>query len=117
MNPNGHYELDLSKHRQIAVDLLAHNQRIVKIAEKNKLFDRSKNGNKSCFRNERVQHCPQIIAPDWKLPQDGFLEFDFIYLYQSRDQAPLTPDQFQILYDGLKLSKLSTPHKIKVTFI
>ncbi len=126
LNVNGHYSLDLAVPEEryrlgvtsdsaIAAEIVATNARITKLVEKNKLFDRSRNGNKGCFRNEMLQYKPLTIAADWKLPKAGLLEFDFIYLYQSRDQAPLKDSQFDSLLSAMSRSKSSITTKIKVS--
>ena len=86
----------------------------MKLIEKNKLFDRSKAGNKSCLRNETYQFVPFSITPDWKLPNKGEFECDFIYLLQSRGQDPLNEQQFNVFYEAFKSSSLSLPLQIRV---
>ena len=104
--------------RKVAEELLLSNARIVKVMEKNKLFDRSKNGNKGCFRNEALQYTPFVITNDWKLPKEGvMLEFDFVYLYQSREQMPLKDGQFEAILSVFSRSKLSLAEKIKVYYL
>ena len=87
---------------------------IAKIMEKNKLFDRSKTGNKSCFRNETLQYLSFAVTADWKLPPNGEFECDFIYLLQSRGQVPLTEEQFSVFYEAFQTSPLSPAFKIRV---
>jgi len=105
----------LTNRSQIASELLAANAYAVKLTDKNKLFDRSRNGSKGCFRNESIQHIPLTVGADWKLPKSGVFEFDFIYLYQAREQAPLESAQFDILYGTISRSSASISTKIRVS--
>lgn len=86
-NPNGRYVLDLSHpvQRDIARSLIAINKRVnAKIVGKER-FDRSQNGNQSCFRNERINNLKFVMhVPSWRLPETGIFEFDF----QCFDQHP-----------------------------
>jgi hypothetical protein len=64
LNPTGHYCLNLenSSERQIAEELLQLNEKSQKYMEANKLFDHSKMGNKSCFRNETYKLQPFLLS-------------------------------------------------------
>jgi len=116
LNMNGHYKLDLSKslERKIAEELYLNNQRIAKIIDKNKLFDMSKTGNKSCFRNETLHFLPMQFIPGFTFPKDGVFECDFTYLYQSRGQSPISEQQFGILYQKLQSSTVPLQLRLHV---
>ena len=51
--------------------------------------DRSKYGNKSCFRNETFNGMTIIIDGDWVLPESGKVEWDFLY-FMERPNPNLT---------------------------
>jgi len=116
LNVNGHYILDLTKpfELSIATELVQLNTRTIKLIEKNKLFDRSKNGNKSCFRNETLQYNPINIIADWKIPKTGILEFDFIYLYQSREKTAIANELFEKIFAIFKNSQITISEKIRM---
>lgn len=100
-NPNGRYRLDLGNpaQRDVAKNLIAINKRNnAKIVAKEQ-FDRSQNGNQSCFRNERMNNLKFVMhVPSWRLPESGIFEFDF----QCFDQQP-TADQISDKDDILLL--------------
>ena len=100
--------------RRIADELVSSSNRIAKLLEKNKLFDRSQAGNRSCLRNETWQYAAVSIGPDFKVPHEGVFEFDFVYLFASRDQTPLQEAQFGLLHRALSSSKLTVVQKIRV---
>jgi hypothetical protein len=37
-------------------------------------------GNKSFFRNEKINGKSFVLSPEWQLPTNGIFEFDFMYL-------------------------------------
>ena len=43
------------------------------------MVDRSPHGNKSAFRNERVDGASFDWWPHWNLPEAGLFECDFVY--------------------------------------
>jgi hypothetical protein len=49
--------------------------------------DRSKMGNKSCFRNETWNTVSFLWDPSWALPNLGNLEFDFLYFENRPNNA------------------------------
>ena len=55
-NSNGHYILNLGNkvERDIAITLIVKNKQAVKRIQAGERADRSQFGNKSCFRNERI---------------------------------------------------------------
>lgn len=54
------------------------------------MCDRSQRGNKSCIRNERYSGGVFVWTPDYVLPNDGLLEFDFMLL---TDEKPKPEDE------------------------
>ena len=63
------------------------------------LCDRSQKGNKSYLRNEKYSGGAFTWSPDYVLPTDGWLEFDFIYLTPIRPvpEEELHPDEMSQL--------------------
>lgn len=134
LNLNGHYRIDLSNstelysimsnYRSIMEGLLEMNKNIVKLMEKNRLYDRSMHGNKCCFRNESLQLPLNsadsalakdfIITKDWKILKEGVLTFDFVCLYLSRNQTPMTPEQFDNFLEIFNSDKCSIEEKIRM---
>lgn len=55
-NPNGHYELNLANEieRDIAITLIVMNKEASRVILAGERPDRSQMGNKSCFRNEKL---------------------------------------------------------------
>ena len=81
-NPSGRYRLNLSNsyEREVAQTLLILNKEAVAMVEAGERADRSQTGNASCFRNESLSGLPFVWSEAWKLPPNGLLEFDFVYL-------------------------------------
>lgn len=81
-NPNGHYELNLGNpiERDIAVTLVVFNKEQSKRIINGERADRSQSGNKSCFRNEKMNGQIFQMQSDWILPHNGLLEFDFVHV-------------------------------------
>jgi hypothetical protein len=89
-NPNGRYMLNLKNphERDIVKNLVLRNKEVhAKIMAK-ELCDRSQMGNKSCFRNERVNGRKFEMSNGWNMPDTGKFEFDFV----AFDDVP-TKDQ------------------------
>jgi len=78
-NPSGHYNLNLGKpfQRELAQLLVVMNKENFDAIVAGTRADRSKDGNKSCFRNEIYNTVKFLWDPLWTLPKDGRLEFDF----------------------------------------
>ena len=72
-NPTGHYSLNLANkiERDIALTILVLNKEVGKKIAAGQKVDRSKYGNKSCFRNETFNGMTIIIDGDWVLPESG----------------------------------------------
>ena len=85
-NPTGHYKLNLGQeaHREVAKCCLVKNRSAFDAVCRGELPDTSKEGNKSCFRNERIDGGKFVWSPEWVLPKTGTFEFDFIYLLGNR---------------------------------
>ena len=79
-NPNGRYKIDLKvdKQREIAKNLILLNKDITARITAKELCDRSQQGNKSCFRNERISGARFEMSNSWNLPDAGIFEFDFV---------------------------------------
>ena len=52
--------------------------------------DRSQVGNQSCFRNERINNFKFEMSQNWRLPDNGILEFDFVYLIDKPEEEKQT---------------------------
>eukprot|EP00347_Sterkiella_histriomuscorum_P017989 403347211 len=94
-NPNGHYEINLANHieREIAVSLIVINKEAYKKVAAGERADRSQMGNKSCFRNEKINGQTIIYNFEWQLPSQGILEFDFVYLQTIPLPDDITPQE------------------------
>lgn len=82
-NPSRHYDLNLANpiEREIAMTLLVLNKDAIIKMQQNLVADKSQNGNKSCFRNEKLNGMSFVMdSQNWALPQQGLFEFDFNYL-------------------------------------
>jgi hypothetical protein len=81
-NPTGHYSLNLAKRveREVAMTILVLNKEAGKRITAGEKVDRSKYGNKSCFRNESLNGMTITIDNEWILPKNGTVEWDFVYL-------------------------------------
>lgn len=81
-NPTGHYKLKLSNkpEKEVALTLLMFNRKYKLLVQQGDITDRSRNGNKSCFRNEKLGGVPFIYNENFILPDHGILECDFVYL-------------------------------------
>jgi hypothetical protein len=66
--------------REIAITILVLNKEAGKKVASGLAADRSKLGNKSCFRNEKHNGMNIVIDSEYHLPESGVLEFDFVYL-------------------------------------
>lgn len=82
-NPTGHYALNLASliEREIAMTLIVLNKEVNKLIVAGSSADRSAHGNKSCFRNEKMNGMAfDLESSEWILPQSGLFELDFVYL-------------------------------------
>mmetsp|Transcript_10761 Transcript_10761/g.8031 ORF Transcript_10761/g.8031 Transcript_10761/m.8031 type:complete len:214 (-) Transcript_10761:276-917(-) len=105
-NPTGHYSLNLAHdvERDIAVTLILKNKEIYKLVTAGGKADRSKRGNKSCFRNETMNGMPIAIEQDWNLPTNGVLAFDFVDLHERQPkQAVISMKEMYSLLSWFKL--------------
>jgi hypothetical protein len=86
MNPTGRYFLKLDNpiQREVAKILLFINKSNYDKIVKGEAFDRSQYGNKSCFRNEKINKGDFKWSPAFVLPVIGNFEFDFFYMPPSR---------------------------------
>lgn len=50
-------------------------------------------GNKSCFRNERLNCQAFIMSNEWTLPETGVFEFDYVYLIDIPNPDEVTPQE------------------------
>lgn len=93
-NPTGHYELKLANpvERDVAVTLLMFNRKYKLIVDQGDVTDRSKNGNRSCFRNEKLSGVSFNYDENFILPTHGTLECDFIYLLNTPHMDEQTAD-------------------------
>jgi len=70
-NPTGHYSLNLGSiiEREIAMTLIVLNKEAFKLTTSGLTADRSKTGNKSCMRNEKLNGMNFVMDPnEWVLP-------------------------------------------------
>jgi hypothetical protein len=111
-NPTGHYRLDLNieVQRNVAKNLLVTNKKMSAAVKAKECVDRSQVGNQSCFRNERVNNFKFEMTPNWRLPDQGIFEFDFVYLLERPTIEQETPQEeivsllewFEATYEHLK---------------
>jgi hypothetical protein len=85
LNPTGHYCLNLRNpvHMSIARCLVFLNRLNYERILKKEAFDRSQYGNQSCFRNERHNAKSFRWSPQFVIPTEGTLEFDFVYIQKG----------------------------------
>lgn len=55
--------------------------------------DRSQFGNKSCFRNEKINCQSFLMSNEWVLPDQGILECDFVHLQNIPSPDEVTPEE------------------------
>lgn len=58
------------------------NKKLYAMIKAKECVDRSQVGNQSCFRNERVNNFKFEMTANWRLPEQGIFEFDFVYLIE-----------------------------------
>lgn len=75
-NPTGHYKLKLSNkpERDVAITLLMFNRKYKLLVKQGDVTDRSKFGNQSCFRNEKISGASFMYTEDFILPHHGTFE-------------------------------------------
>ena len=124
-NPTGHYRLRLNNksEREVALTLLMFNRKYSSLIGQGILTDKSKMGNQSWFRNEKLIHknslsygssllspevdpetgefkesgIPFIYNENFILPDYGILECDFIYLVNPPIKSDETSEEKQDL--------------------
>ena len=81
-NPTGHYRLKLSNkpEKEVAQTLLMFNKMYRLLVQQGDIADRSRNGNKSCFRNEKLGGVSFVYQENFILPDHEVFECDFVYL-------------------------------------
>ena len=62
------------------------NKKMYAMIKAKETVDRSQIGNQSCFRNEKINNFKFEMAQNWRLPDNGIFEFDFIYLIDKPEQ-------------------------------
>jgi hypothetical protein len=72
--------LNIEVQRNIAKNLLVMNKKMYAMIKAKECVDKSQVGNQSCFRNERVNNFKFEMSPNWRLPEQGIFECDFVYL-------------------------------------
>lgn len=103
-NPTGHYKLKLSNkpERDVALSLLMFNRKSKLLISQGDVSDRSKMGNQSCFRNERLDGVGFVYNEDFILPHQGVFECDFVYLINPPQQDEVThKDKLDMIKDLL----------------
>ncbi len=83
LNPSGHYCLNLADPIQLEVTkcLLYINKCHYERITKGDSIDKSQLGNKSCFRNEKINKGEFKWSPSFVPPEQGTFEFDFVCLH------------------------------------
>jgi len=62
------------------------------------MVDRSPHGNKSAFRNERIDGASFDWWPQWNLPEAGIFECDFVYFLNKPNPVhELSQSEFEQL--------------------
>lgn len=106
-NPTGHYSIKLSNQveREVALTLLMLNRKYKQIIEGGDAkryigTDRSKYGNLSWFRNERISGVSFIYDENFVLPTHGTFEWDFVYLLNTpAPEDETSEDKIEMIKD------------------
>jgi len=60
-------------------------------------------GNKSFFRNEKINGKSFVMSPEWQLPTNGVFEFDFMYLQDVPDpEQAISDDHLNLLVEWFR---------------
>ena len=94
-NPTGHYKLKLSNpvEREVALTLLMFNRKFKILVDQGDVTDRSKMGNRSWFRNEKLSGVSFTYDENFVLPAFGTFECDFIYLLNPPHKDEQTSEE------------------------
>lgn len=105
-NPTGRYKLKLSNkpEREVAMSLLMYNRKYKLLVKQGDITDRSKMGNQSCFRNEKLSGESFTYTENFILPSHGLFECDFVYLVNPPHQDERTSEDKQDMIKDLILS-------------
>lgn len=105
-NPTGRYKLKLSNkpEREVAMTLLMFNRKYKLLVKQGDVTDRSKMGNQSCFRNEKISGESFTYTENFILPSHGLFECDFVYLVNPPHKDERTSDDKQDMIKDLILS-------------
>lgn len=105
-NPTGHYKLKLSnkQEREVALTLLMFNHKYKLLVSQGDVTDRSKMGNQSWFRNEKLSGVSFVYTEEFTLPNHGTFECDFIYLINTPHQGDETSQEKQDMVKDILLS-------------
>ena len=70
----------------------------------------------SCFRNEKYNEVPFLFSSNFVLPENGILEFDFVYLSDQRfwDKDVISEEDLEKLKSYLKNDHFSIQEKIDI---
>ena len=71
--------------------LIVFNKEVSKKIAAGERADRSQMGNKSCFRNEKINAQSFVMNNEWILPENGVIEFDFVLLYDRANPEDTVP--------------------------
>ncbi|CAE8619918.1 unnamed protein product [Polarella glacialis] len=116
-NPTGHYKFDLSNptDHAVAQQLLLLDRWEAIIRSELKRADTSQKGNRSCFFNELYQNhkVPGHSLADWKMPESGVLEFDYVSGRRPSDKdACFDEDTWVRMLTSLHSSKASPEARV-----
>lgn len=105
-NPTGHYKLKLSNNadRDVALTLLMFNRKYKLLVDQGVVTDRSRMGNRSCFRNEKTNGVPFVYDEEYVLPEHGYFECDFVYLLNPPHKEEGTTEEKLDMIKDLILS-------------
>lgn len=113
-NPTGHYRLKLSNQveRDVAVTLLMFNRKYKQFVEQGNP-DTSQMGNLSWFRNEKTNGVPFVYNEEYVLPEQGYFEWDFVYLWTPPSKEGETPeDKLDMIKDLILSLEGNLEHQI-----
>lgn len=70
----------------------------------------------SCLRNERYNEVPFVFSSSFSIPENGILEFDFVYLSDHKfwEKDVISEEDLEKLKTYLKNDNFSVQEKIDI---
>lgn len=115
-NPTDHYKLKLGNpvEREVALTLLMFNRKAKFAIDAGEATDRSKFGNRSWFRNEKLDGVSFVYDQNFILPHFGIFECDFVYVTTAPHKEEKTAeDKLDMIKDLLQSLEGNVKQQIK----